>query len=239
MLLKEILKKLLPISLLEYYWNYKRKSKTYYGRNKIDKIILKYLNFNNGFFVELGANDGIKESNTYYFEKNLNWKGILIEPSIENYEKCKKNRSKENFFFNNACVSFDYKKQYVDLFFSDLMTIPLDLETDNPIEPSEHAKIGQQYLNRSQSVKKIKSEASTLNNILNLSKSPKLIDFLSLDVEGAEIEVLKGIDHNKYRFKYILVESRNKKKIINFMKNAKYELILELENMDFLFKNIN
>ena len=95
MLLKEILKKLLPISLLEYYWNYKRKSKTYYGRNKVDKIILKYLNFDNGFFVELGANDGIKESNTYYFEKNLNWKGILIEPSIENYEKCKKNRSKE------------------------------------------------------------------------------------------------------------------------------------------------
>tara|TARA_Y100000768_G_scaffold332513_1_gene272176 strand:- start:224 stop:943 length:720 start_codon:yes stop_codon:yes gene_type:complete len=239
MSLKEILKKLIPISLLEYYWNYKRKNKTYYGRNKIDKIILKYLNFNNGFFVELGANDGIKESNTFYFEKNLNWTGILIEPSIENYEKCKKNRSKENFFFNNACVSFDYKKQYVDLFFSDLMTIPLDLETDNPVEPSEHAKIGEQYLNKSQTIKKIKSEASTLNNILNLSKSPKLIDFLSLDVEGAEIEVLKGIDHNEYRFKYILVESRNKKKIVNFMKNVKYELILELENMDFLFKNIS
>ena len=148
MKLKKFLKSFIPHSLLDVYWDYKLKKKKYFGRNKIDAKLLEYLNYENGFFVELGANDGLRESNSYYFEKNLNWKGILIEPVSKNFEKCKKNRSYKNFFFNTACVSFSYTKKTVDLIFSDLMTVPINLESDNKIFPEKHAKLGEKYLKK-------------------------------------------------------------------------------------------
>ena len=54
----------------------------------------------------------------------------------------------------------------------------------------------------------IKVEAKTLNSILVEANAPKLIDLLSLDTEGYENEVLNGINHDKFKFKYILVEQR-------------------------------
>ena len=49
----------------------------------------KYLNYNNGFFIEIGANDGIEQSNTF-FRKRKKLKGILIEPILHKYLDCKK-----------------------------------------------------------------------------------------------------------------------------------------------------
>ena len=72
-------------------------------QNKLNEI----MNKRNGFFIELGANDGLKQSNTAFFEKEMGWNGILIEPSLEGYEKCKINR-KNSICLNYACVSNDY-----------------------------------------------------------------------------------------------------------------------------------
>lgn len=47
--------------------------------NDLDSKLEKYLNFQNGFFIEVGGNDGYKQSNTYYLEKFLGWRGILVE----------------------------------------------------------------------------------------------------------------------------------------------------------------
>ena len=58
----------------------KKSEKKYFGLNQIDKKIENYLNYDNGFYVELGANDGIQQSNTFFFEKYRGWKGVLIEP---------------------------------------------------------------------------------------------------------------------------------------------------------------
>ena len=66
----------------------------------------------NGFFIELGANDGLKQSNTAMFEKHLGWKGILIEPSLKGFELCKKNRP-NSICLNCACVSKDYDDMYI------------------------------------------------------------------------------------------------------------------------------
>ena len=73
----------------------------------MDKKLLKYLDFRNGFYIELGAYDGLNQSNTYYFEKYLDWTGILIEPSEKQFRKLKRNRSNKNFFYNCAC---DFQK---------------------------------------------------------------------------------------------------------------------------------
>ena len=52
----------------------------------------KYLDYKNGFFLEVGAFDGVNYSNTIHLEQQLNWKGLLIEPTFENYLSCIKNR---------------------------------------------------------------------------------------------------------------------------------------------------
>ena len=208
----------------------KNNCKKYYGLNNLDQKIEKYLNYKNGFFVELGANDGVSQSNTFYFERYKNWRGLLIEPYPANYLKCLKSRSRDNHIFCNACVSFDHKDRFVELIFSNLMTSSLNLESDiqNPLPYV--------YLDKKNENKfKFGALATTLNNLLLKSKAPQKIDFLSLDVEGAEIEVLKGIDHNIFRFKFMLIESRDFNKLQNYLKLLGYELIEKLTERDYLF----
>jgi len=75
-----------------------------------------------------------------------------------------------------------------------------------------------------------------MNDILKASSAPKNIDFLSLDVEGAELEVLKGIDFNEYSFKYILVECRDINELETFLNKSGYRLIEKFSFHDYLFK---
>jgi hypothetical protein len=75
---------------------------------KLDKLFTE--EDKNGIFIELGAHDGIIQSNTAYFEYKYNWSGILIEPSFNQYELCKINR-KNSIVLNYACVSNDYKEE--------------------------------------------------------------------------------------------------------------------------------
>ena len=58
---------------------------SYVANNSLDKKLQRYIDYYNGYFVELGANDGINQSNTFFFEKKRNWKGVLIEPYKNNY----------------------------------------------------------------------------------------------------------------------------------------------------------
>ena len=82
-------------------------------------------------------------------------------------------------------------------------------------------------------------DASTLNSILKKSKAPELIDFLSLDVEGVEIEVLNGIDFLNYNFKYILIESRDDEEIKKYLKEKNYIFLEKIIKRDLFFKYSN
>jgi FkbM family methyltransferase len=210
--------------------------KHYYGLNGLDKKLEKFVNRDNGFFVELGANDGITQSNTLFFEKSRKWRGVLIEPTPHNYLKCIENRSKATKVFCNACVSFDYTEKFVEIVYSNLMSTPAGLESDIP-DSKKNANAGLRFLDPGHVNFSFGAVARTLNSILIESDAPRLIDLLSLDVEGAEIEVLKGLDHNQFRFKYILVECRDDAKIISYMDSINYEYVSKLSHMDLLFKN--
>ena len=198
----------------------------YAALNNIDKKMKKYLNYENGYFIELGANDGINQSNTFFFEKKKNWKGVLIEPNKNNFIKCKKNRSKYNKFYQAACVA-NNKIKNLNMFYADLMTTDIANKKKN--------KYYQPHINLDNTYK-FKVKTDTLNNILDKSKAPKTIDFFSLDVERAEIEVLKGINFADYKFKYILIETKKFKKIKNFLFKKKYHFLERLAEHDYLFK---
>ena len=215
----------------------KASSSTYQGLHGLDKKLEIYLDYDNGYFVELGANDGTSQSNTYYFETQRHWRGLLIEPVLHNFLKCKASRSPENAYACAACVSFSYPETHVRLVYSNLMTTALDLETDIA-NPSVHAELGKAYLGNGETPVEILAPAKTLKALLDEANAPSVIDLLSLDVEGAEIEVLKGIDHQRYRFKYLLIESRSEEVITSFLAERGYRCIDKLSNHDYLYTDV-
>src|SRR5262249_28673555 len=180
----------------------------YWGLNDLDHQIEQYLDFDAGYYVELGANDGMLSSNTYYYEKFRSWHGVLIEPAPNLYLECRKSRSVHNHIVCAACVSFDYKDEFVKIIYSDSMSVTLNVETDIG-DPVAHAELGRQFLKPGETVFTFGAIARSLNSILVEANAPKLIDFLSLDVEGSEIDVLRGLDHEEFKFRYMLIESRD------------------------------
>jgi FkbM family methyltransferase len=206
-----------------------KKFRKYNSYNNLDKKMLKYINYKKGFYIDCGANDGVNQSTTWYFEKYLNWRGILVEPIPFIYEELKKNRSKNNYFFNCALVSSSFKGKKIDITYNKNDTLTAEILNNN----TTHKK-------------KVETKTITLNKILKKTKLPKFIDFFSLDVEGYEFEVLNGIDFKKFQFKYILIETSNPKKLNNFFLKKNYLFIKRLSDYnskekpdygDYLYKN--
>lgn len=213
-------------------------NKSKFSSSRIDEKLKKYLNYRDGIYIELGANDGLFSSNTYHLQKQLNWKGILIEPALDLYFKCKRNRGNCNLVLNYACVPFSYKEKFVTMIYSGAMTITEDLQ--NEIEnPGNHAKSGGKFIPNYDKLIRFATEGKTLNKILIEANVKDEIDFLSLDVEGVEIEVLKGIDFKKYSFKYMLIESRDIEKLNLFLSQKNYKLVEKLTEIDYLFSKTN
>tara|TARA_S200000501_G_C20761320_1_gene716266 strand:- start:225 stop:947 length:723 start_codon:yes stop_codon:yes gene_type:complete len=205
----------------------------YFALNDLDKKIEKYFNFDEDFFVELGANDGISQSNSLYFEEKKNWKGVLIEPSPINFLRCRNNRGKNSIVHCNACVGFDYEEKFVEFSYANLMTASKSLDSD--LNLSTHLNSSQKHLLPTEYIHDFGSVAKTLNQILIESDAPKKINFISIDVEGSELEVLKGIDFNEFEIEFFLIESRKIERIEKFLHQYNYELIEKLSVHDYLF----
>jgi len=206
----------------------------YFAINDLDKKLESFLPHRNGFYVELGANNGYDQSNSYYFELKKGWHGVLVEPLINKYKECTNIRSQKNKVHNNACVPFEFNDKYVELYDANLMSVSL-IGGDLP-NIENHLDQAKDVMHEVQAIDKIQVKAKTLDKILIESNAPHEIDFLSLDVEGSEIQVLKGIDYSIFRFKYILVETRSFHLISSFLESNSYKYIQQLSEHDYLFK---
>jgi FkbM family methyltransferase len=204
----------------------------FFGLNEIDGKLRKLLPIKNGFFVELGANDGLKQSNTKYFELFRGWSGILIEPEPKNYNLLRHNRSENSKSFNAACVSFDFPEVEIAMIYSDLMTSPLEGRNGLP-NARAHAKLGEEFWGGESY--EFLAPARTLNSILKEAHAPSNIQLLSLDVEGAELEVLLGLNFSQYSFDYLLIESRDILSLEKLLGLNGYFVIDKLSVHDYLF----
>jgi FkbM family methyltransferase len=212
------LKSLLPIK----FKTYLKKFKKFNAYHNLDKKLLNYINYKNGFYIECGANDGVNQSTSWYFEKYLNWHGVLIEPVPEVYNELKNNRNNNNYFYNYALVSKEYNQQEINFTFNNKDSLQAKKRLDSDL------------LKKNEKIITVKCK--TLENILDNKKIPKLIDFFSLDVEGYEFEVLEGINFNSVKFKYILVETEFPEKMNNFLTQKKYKFLERLSNYNSLEK---
>ena len=174
------------------------------------------------------------QSNSLYFEKHREWRGLLVEPAPQNYLKCLQNRSQKSSVYCAACVSFEYEKEFVRIAYSNLMSTPVELQSDIE-DPRAHAHSGSQFLGKREAIFEFGAVARTLNSLLVESEAPAHIDFLSLDVEGAELEVLRGVDHQAFRFKYMLIECRDIPRLTAYLGQNGYRLVEKMSEHDCLF----
>ena len=208
----------------------------YSGLHELDRQIEKYLNFDTGYFIELGANDGRFQSNTLYYEQYKNWRGILIEPAPNLYLECRRNRSAQNYFVCAACVSFAYKEEFVKIVYSNSMSVSLNVETDIG-DSLGHAELGRPFLKPWETIFTFGAPARTLNSIVLEAAAPKLMDLLSLDVEGSEIEVLsKGVDHDAFKFRYMLIECRDIERLQSYVEPLGYRYVEKFNEHDYFFE---
>jgi FkbM family methyltransferase len=193
-----------------------------------DLEVLKfYNNKTEGFFIEIGASDGIEFSNTLLLEKMYNWKGICVEPIPKRFELLCKNRpnsicyDKAVYNESNKQVIFDIANDY------DLLS-----GISNNIDHHKHTVDA----NKTQII----VTTISFNDLLEKSNAPTFIDYLSLDTEGSEFEILKSVDLQKYTFGLIDVEHNyaqpRRTQIRDLLTSNGYEYIRE-NRMDDCYKH--
>ena len=235
-MLKKIIKDFLPQPIWDYlrYFKYKIFNNGYFALDNIDKKMFKYLNYRDGYFIELGANDGFTYSNTLALENKKGWRGVLIEPTPHLFWVVAIIEVKRKCLHCCACVPFNYKEKYVNIDYDNMMSVSTSLVNERQIfkkykqneNVSHNALISQLQFG---------AVAKTLTEILELSDAPKHIDFMSLDVENAELAVLSGLNFDKFVVKYILVETSDIKGVKEFLQDFGYTVIDRFSNHDYLF----
>jgi len=190
---------------------------TYSQLNQDVDVIQFYKNKENGYFIEIGANDGINLSNSYLLEKNYNWKGICVEPIPDIFNKLKNNRP------NSICVN---KAIYS---YSDIILKFNIASCDLLSGIVEHINCHKSSLNNG---KIIDVQTISMNDLLDNNNAPNFIDYLSIDTEGSEFEILKTINYDKYIFGIIHVEH-------NYIESQRKNIKDLLLSKDYIYKREN
>lgn len=207
-----------------------------FGLNSLDLRLIDSINTAPSYYIEIGANDGVSQSNTLLLELLHGWQGLLIEPIPSTFKRLKRNRSsRRNFLLKAACKSEETTGDVVELLYSNLMTVSLGMDSDIA-DPAAHALNGQKYLGPKGVVYEESAPAITLTQALNLAGAPREIGLLSLDVEGVELEVLRGLDFGAYSVEWILVEVRDFPRIRDYLTARGFTLQAKLSDHDYLFR---
>ncbi len=182
-----------------------------------DLFVLAVLGFKkSGYFVEFGATDGVSLSNSWLLEKKFGWSGILAEPSQFWQKSLRSNRKAT---IDSRCV---WKTSNDNLPF--LETDIGELSTLASFSNSDH-HASTRLKNKTYSVPTI-----SLVDLLAEHDAPSTIDYLSIDTEGSELEILEVFDFTKYTFRVITCEHNytgNRELIHKLLNQNGYRRVLE------------
>lgn len=143
-----------------------------------------------GYFVEVGVGSGKAISNTYMLEKHYGWSGLLVEPNRSSHDSIAACRSAT--FDSRAAASQSGKT----------------LRFQEIVGMGEHSRIAGTGGHDMKSAEVLEYDVQTvsLTELLAEVGAPAEIDFLSLDTEGSELDILRGLDLKKYKFNVMTIE---------------------------------
>lgn len=191
-----------------------------------DWLALKHHKFKeNGNYLEIGVYDGENDNNTVIMDRIYNWKGVCIDPFMKNMD----NRTSQNFKVALGSEQGTYTFRGDGS--SGLSGI------DKFANSNEHNSI------HVDTVSKMPVSKVTVRrpfDIIAESKLPNVIDYMSLDVEGSEMDILKSFPFDKYCIKYATIETNNDKKKEKEMEDFMLKLGYKYEGhhiLDHIFSN--
>jgi len=183
--------------LLDYFLLAKGKN---HSQSNQDLFVLYFTNYlgKKGFFVEIGAGDGVNISNTYLLEK-IGWTGILVDPVDYNSGNMKLRKCIKD----NRCI---YSKTGLKISFAE--------NPDVPVFPGQ--SLSQNFSGilkhlsgpvKTDKLYKVRDvETVSLNDLLKQYNAPNKIDYISIDTEGSEFEIISNFDFNKWDVEIFTIE---------------------------------
>lgn len=200
-----------------------KKSYSQQGEDLVIDFILKSHGIETPFYFDIGSNHPILLSNTFYFYKK-GGKGVCIDPNISFTKGYKSHRPKDTFLpygvtYGESCI-MDY---YV-----------MDWNEFNTFDKEQAKNVETSYNGRNNIKNVVALPVKNINDVLN-KYVDNPIDFLNLDVEGFDLELLKVWDFRKFSPKVICVELKDLKnnkvnhEIQEFLESESY--VLEAKNL--------
>ncbi|MFA6797554.1 MAG: FkbM family methyltransferase [Candidatus Paceibacterota bacterium] len=220
-MIKSLIKKNFPklsgylINIKKNFNNFSRKSYSQFGE---DLVLATFVNKKDGFYIDVGAYHPFKFSNTYYYYKK-GWSGINIDAKPGSMGIFNKKRKKDI----NIEVGISKNEENLDFYI-------FKESAYNTLSE----KLANSYINQGIDFdKKVTIKTTKLSSVLDkYLPQDKKIDFISIDAEGFDMEVLESNDWNKYKPNYIVIEMHNanieeikESNIYKFLISKKYKLI--------------
>jgi FkbM family methyltransferase len=155
-----------------------------------------------GYFVEVGVGNGRTISNTYMLEQRFGWNGILVEPNRSSHESIR--RCRKAVLETRAASSVSGQQ----VTFQEI------------VGHGEHSRVASTrgHNLKSASVREYQVETASLTNVLQSHGAPRQIDYLSLDTEGSEVDILNGLDLDTYAFSVLTIEHNHNEGTIAALK---------------------
>ncbi len=150
-----------------------------------------------GYFVEFGATDGILLSNTYLLEKEFDWQGICVEPNPDYFAQLRDNRS---CVVDDACIAARSGDEVEFVLAREYGGIVDFADND------QHAERRHAYRQQQQTVR-LRTES--LNDVLERLDAPRDIDYISIDTEGSEFEILRTFPFDRWNVSCFTIEHNN------------------------------
>ncbi len=169
-------------------WRGKSKSQLWQDVWVLDRTAFK----RNGFFVDIGASDGVQWSNSHLLEKSFDWRGILVEPNPLHRDTLPANRSSR---VHSGCVGAITGEDVAFWCASDAELSGIGryaAQDDHARARGDHAVVQMKTI--------------SLNDLLRECEAPATIDYISLDTEGSELDILSTFDFARYRVRLWTIE---------------------------------
>ncbi len=196
----------------------------YFSQYNQDKFLNEVVFFNKkeGFFIDIGAHDGISFSNSLFFERYNGWSGICVEPNPSVFNKLVSNRKSINL---NVCIGSENKKvKFTQIEgYSEMLSGITEKYDDRHLE-----RINNYILTKGGTKKEIEVEMIPLNDIDELKN--KKIDFISIDTEGNEFDIVNSIRFDLLNVKSLVIENNYKDSSIKeYLSSQGFEYIYKLD----------